>query len=81
MKGESFEKQCKEKMKYKSEICYLSWYYGKSIIITIEMYMLNYLELFKFHDSISFDDPTECIYISKIEPQIDLFIYMIQWHE
>jgi hypothetical protein len=31
------------------------------------MYMLNYLELFKFHYSISFDEPTKCIYISKIK--------------
>jgi len=41
--------------------------------------MVNYLELFKFHDSISFDDPTECIYISKIEPQNKIFIYLYIW--
>jgi len=40
------------------------------------MYMLNYLELFKFHDSISFDEPIECIYISKIKPQNRIFIYL-----
>jgi len=40
------------------------------------MYMLYYLELFKFHDSISFDEPTERTYISKIKSQNKIFIYL-----
>lgn len=43
------------------------------------MYMLNYLELFKFRDSISFDEPTKCIYISKIKYLlIDIYDKMTQ---
>jgi hypothetical protein len=38
--------------------------------------MRNYLELFKFHDSISFGEPIECMHISKIKPKNKVFIYL-----